>query len=311
MEIILNPTNKCDFNCEFCSASNLPNKTMTAKETIKIFNKYKGEITGVILNGGDPLNMDIDWYYKILDYLDKNYTKSVFLSLTSNLSRFYKEPYKLEPILKHPRVGVITSFQYGNARKDQYSRVYGEEQFRKTVKLFNYIIGYSPDFISVIDEDNERFVLNTVKLAKSLNVHCKLNKAICCGRQSTYYPRYRMYKNYIKIIDSGLMEYEDNCKLLRSYFKGEPTYCPISNKCYKSIHTFNADGKEYTCSYNANEGQEQPRIPYIKQECLGCENFKLCCSCNRMVREVLDHQDGENYCKEMKSIIPELKERMK
>lgn len=313
MEIILNPTNKCDFNCEFCSASELPNNTMSYKEAIKIIERYKNNLNGIIINGGDPLNMDIDWYYRILDYLDKNYTKTVYLSLTTNLSRFYKEPYKWEPILKHPRVGVITSFQYGNARKDNYGRIYGEEAFRKAIKLFDYIIGYTPDFISVIDQENEKFVLNTVKLAKSLNISCKLNKAICCGKQKKYYPRYKMYENYIKIIDAGLINYEDNCKLLKNYFTGMATHCPIALKCEETIRTYNPDSKKYTCTYNANEKIEYNTSKYnfINHNCLTCENYSLCCSCHRMIKEVVDNKDKENYCKQMKIIIPKLKERMK
>ena len=39
MDLIINPTNKCNFSCDFCSARNLPNRTLTSKETITFLKK--------------------------------------------------------------------------------------------------------------------------------------------------------------------------------------------------------------------------------------------------------------------------------
>lgn len=59
MDLIINPTNKCNFSCDFCSARNLPNRTLTSKETITFLKKYGHNIGMVIINGGDPLMLSL------------------------------------------------------------------------------------------------------------------------------------------------------------------------------------------------------------------------------------------------------------
>lgn len=322
MDIIINPTNKCNFKCDFCAASELCKQTLTSKKTIsylkKLENKYS--IGQVIINGGDPLVMSPDYYEDILKYLE-TLKHPVSLSLTTNLWAFYKDPDKWVNILTNPRVGVITSFQYGTKRKIGNGKVFDEQKFRDVFNLFVDRIGYKPNFIAVIDKSNEFSVLPTVKLAKKLGIRCKINKAIIRGRQKDYYPRYDMFKQYINIIDNGYRDYEMNIELITSYFTGGHTYCDIDRDCYHHLRVINPDGLMYTCSYNAEAGifktnldeLDLNKFPItfntIKMECTSCPNCNLCNSCRIYVQEVLDNNDVENYCKNMKEIIPQLKEK--
>jgi len=144
------------------------------------------ETQTIIVNGGDPLMMDPKYYWEIIKYLDdKNLPATI--SLTTNLWPFYKNPNKWIPLFKNPRVGVATSFQYGDGRlKGDYS-VFTEQDFTMCSDYMLYYIGYRPSFIAVITEENEWSVLQTVELAKSMKVVCKVNYAMASGEQSHAY----------------------------------------------------------------------------------------------------------------------------
>lgn len=323
MDIILNPTNRCNFKCEFCAASNLMQSDQESEIVKRILKQYKDKLGQVIINGGDPLMMDPSFYFDLLDYL-KTLDHYVSISLTTNLYDFYKRPNRWEELFKDKRIGVITSFQYGNKRKIGNGRVFDESLFMKIIDLFNYKIGYKPNFIAVIDQSNEYSILPTIRLAKNMGIKCKLNKAIVSGRQTDYYPRYTIYKHYIDIIDNGLQEYEMNCELLYKYFKGFPTYCPIDRDCYKNLRVLNPDYSMTTCSYTAENYTREFAVgskdsntetfpntyDSIKKECRKCPWFNLCNSCRIYIKEVKENKDTTNYCKEMKKILPVLKEKV-
>ena len=65
--------------------------------------------------------------------------------------------------------------KYGNGRlKGDYS-VFTEEDFTMCSDYMLYYVGYRPEFIAVITEENEWSVIKTVELAKEMNVVCKVN----------------------------------------------------------------------------------------------------------------------------------------
>ena len=41
IDIIINPTKKCNFCCDFCAASEIPNDEISIEDTIKILEKYQ------------------------------------------------------------------------------------------------------------------------------------------------------------------------------------------------------------------------------------------------------------------------------
>ena len=43
IDIIINPTKKCNFCCDFCAASEIPNDEISIEDTIKILEKYQKE----------------------------------------------------------------------------------------------------------------------------------------------------------------------------------------------------------------------------------------------------------------------------
>ena len=74
IDIIINPTKKCNFCCDFCAASEIPNDEISIEDTIKILEKYQREygIRTIIINGGDPLMMSPNYYYmEIIRWIKK------------------------------------------------------------------------------------------------------------------------------------------------------------------------------------------------------------------------------------------------
>lgn len=320
MDIILNPTNRCNFACQFCAASELINKTMDSKDAITILKKHNKALGQVIINGGDPLCMDPKFYWDLLEYIN-TLDHYVTISLTTNLWDFYNNPYKWKELFKQKQIGVITSFQYGTKRRLGDGRIFSEQMFRDCINMFEYVVeDYKPNFIAVIDKSNERLCKATLLLAKSLGIKCKMNKVVISGRNKDYYPRYEMFKKYIELYKEGLGQYEMNYYLLRNYFTDKPTYCPIDRTCYMKLKCVNPDGNMTTCSYLSESNPTKYSIKYfprnkfakeydtITPHCRECENFALCNSCRVYIKEVKDNKDEANYCANMKKVIPELKE---
>jgi len=133
MDLIVKPTELCNFKCTFCSSSKITENDNTAQlDLLKIFrflDRYPDTQT-IIVNGGDPLMMDPKYYMDIIEFLDKNnYPASI--SLTTNLWPFYKKPEKWLEVFQHPRVGIATSFQYGGGRLKGDFTEFTEEDFWK------------------------------------------------------------------------------------------------------------------------------------------------------------------------------------
>ena len=327
MDIILNPTNKCNFNCTFCLARNLKNSTLSIDHTIKLLKRYEKDLNKLIINGGDPLMMPPDYYEKLLEYLG-TLNHEVFVSFTTNLLDWYLNPKKWHNILSNHNVGVITSFQYGKQRRIKGEGTYTEDKFINIENKFYEEFGYRPNFISVINLYNFRIAHKNVELAKELGVKCKLNKLLHIGaaRKTTqYFPRYKMLKLYCQIYDIGLSEYEMNTPLLKAHFNGRETQCPLNRNCYKGIRTINNDGTIYHCGnlvseeefnkYRINSKSSPDKFAkdnlFIMPKCIGCKNFKFCNACRMIIHEVCAKNDRENYCKQMRRVIPELKERFR
>lgn len=320
MDIILNPTNKCNFACQFCAASELEDNTMDSKVAIEIIKPYANKLGQIIINGGDPLCMNPKFYWDLLKYIN-TLDHYVTISLTTNLWDFYKQPYKWKELFKEKQIGVITSFQYGTKRRLKDGRIFSEQMFRDCINMFEYVIeDYKPNFISVIDKTNQHLCKQTLLLARDLGIKCKMNKVVVSGRQKEYYPRYEMFKEYINLYKQGLGQYEMNYDLLKRHFMKQPTFCPIDRNCYNKLRCVNANGLTTTCSYvseSLGEDYKLSRNPInkfakkyatIRGKCYSCENFALCNSCRVYIKEVKDNKDETNYCANMKKIIPELRE---
>jgi MoaA/NifB/PqqE/SkfB family radical SAM enzyme len=325
MDLIIKPTQACNFRCDFCSSNNITsNKNILSLDAIyKILKKY--DINTIIVNGGDPLMMPPSYYNSILNFIESQ-NKNTTISFTTNLWDFYKNPDKWKDIFKHPLVGVTTSFQYGNERKLHDGSVFTENIFCDIINMFKEYIDYTPMFISVTTEKNDKYVIDTVKLAKRIGTTCKINPAVMSGRTRKCYPLWKMYQKYLDIIDAGLEKYEFNSHILKNVINNKHNICPFSRECWKSIRAINPDGiihscgcynddhynniklnkKTYDlCKYNEKELLNDHKA--LKNECFACDLFMLCNSCFKNMDDIIESNSINEHCYHMK----QLEERIK
>lgn len=323
MELIIKPTESCNFKCTFCSSSNIAydKKTTLDIQYIKDFLKRYPETNTIIVNGGDPLMMPPDYYWSIIEHLDEIDSRCT-ISFTSNLWAFYKKPSMWTELLCHPRIGVTTSFNYGETRRVTEKQNYTEELFWKVSDLFLEKIGYRPDFISVISDENEDTAIDNVILAKKMNVECKLNYAMASGSQSKPYQLSKIYQTYIKIYKLDLWKWEYNTKQLMLRLNGRSNSCPQNRICDAGIRALNPEGEYYSCGATGDDReysidfdeevrnfgakvlrlQKEPELQTLKMECYSCNLFQICNGCRKTIKDMTVHNMVDEHCHLMKSL---------
>jgi len=336
MDLIIKPTEKCNFKCTFCSSTHITDDKTAELDTHKIFKFLERfpETQTIIVNGGDPLMMSPEYYWEIINHLDK-IESNCTISFTTNLWPFYKNVNKWKDIFLNPRVGVTTSFQYGGGRLKGDLTEFSEDDFWKVSDSMLEHIGYRPDFISVITEENEKDAIKNVELAKKMNVECKLNyafssgppvkfKNIIMGQQGKPYMLAKIYEIYIEIWKIGLTEWEYNTKQMVIRLKGNATTCPQNRKCDEGIRTLQPSGDYYSCGsfgddkvYNINFEEEmkgkkifplqfQPELQSLKQSCFTCPMFQICNGCRKTIKDLKDYNLVEEHCFRMKKIAGDI-----
>ncbi len=326
MELIIKPTEACNFKCTFCSSTNLAEDKTKKLEIHKIssfLDRYP-ETNTIIINGGDPLMMSPKYYFDIISEIEQRGLKTT-LAFTTNLWAFYKSPELWTKLFTHPLVRVATSFNYGETRRITDKLVYTEEIFWKVSDLFLDKIGYRPDFISVITDENLDIAINNVYLAKKMGVECKLNYAVASGRASASLLKGKLYKLYLDIIDLGLAHWEYNSKQILKMRESIPTTCPLSIECDAHIRCLQPEGDYYSCGsfgddkkyaidfdLEINQGVKQRpltgkhELAYMKEDCLTCPLFAICNGCKKTISDIKNNQGVEAHCSEMQKNLTRL-----
>ena len=300
--LIIKPTSACNFNCSFCSAKklNIPIHT-TVPQPLKEY-IIKNKPSNIIITGGEPFINPVSYYQDLLSILDYDYS----LSITSNMVLWYENPEKWDWLCNNPRVGIDTSFQYGDERKDDL--VYTEERFKEVFWAFYKRYGKKIDFISVISNNNAKYAIKTVELAKELDVWVKLNCQLPVGLSTEYFPRYKLLEIYLELIRLGLDKYETNLIKRKEHicsFVLSPEYCKTIDAAYVN------DKEELVLTQceevASSEGKFKIEKGYLfKDKCLACPLCRICngCSVNRIATEPIK----EEHCKWMKEHYTELKQ---
>lgn len=305
MDLIIRVTGLCNFDCTFCSAGklNIAHQTSVPSQIKEVIEAIKP--TSIIISGGEPLLVGPDYYNELLSITNCN------ISITTNLKDFYYNPDRWVELFKNPRIGVTTSFNYGDTRRWDVDAPYTEEKFIEVYNLFKSKVGEDVQlpFIAVIDESNEDTIMDTVKLAKRLGTVCRINNATEQGRCEKTFPRYKMFKHYTEIIDAGLGEYEVNCR--NTYRCG----CPMNTHflCAKGIRTCYVDKDNKLHYYDCCEAMVEhlldyhddidtkitPVIPHnvVNSNCYTCPLFAICNGCQSQ----REHYPSE-HCDEMLKI---------
>ena len=337
MELIVKPTERCNFKCTFCSSTKIADSKSVELEHEKIFTFLKRfpHTNTIIVNGGDPLMMKPSYYWKIIKYLEDNNLDTT-ISLTTNLWPFYTKPSKWLSLFQHPRVGVCTSFQYGGGRLKGDFTEFSEKDFWNVSDKMLDLVGYRPDFISVITKENEDRAIDNVLLAKEMGVVCKLNYAVASGPEIKFLNGIKMglenytylladiYEIYLKIYKQGLADWEYNTTQLLKRFSSNTT-CPQNRRCDSNIRNLNpggdyyscgafGDDKEYEIDFDKEMNQSKVETPLqnsiellsLKQACFTCPMFKICNGCKKTISDIKRLNLVEIHCKKMKKLAPEI-----
>lgn len=336
MDLIIKPTEKCNFKCTFCSSTHITDdktKSLDLDYIYKFLERFPMTNT-IIVNGGDPLMMSPQYYWDLIEHLD-THGYHANISFTTNLWPFYKNPNKWKDLFNHPRLGITTSFQYGGGRLKGDLSEFTEEDFWKASDAMLEHCGYRPDFIAVITEENEHLAIKNVELAKKMGVECKLNyafssgppliyKSITMGQEGQPYLLAKMYEIYVKIWELGLTEWEYNTKQMIKRLGGCATTCPQNRTCDSSIRALQPSGDYYSCGafgddrkYAINFEDEmngdlilpiakRPELQSLKQSCYTCPMFQICNGCKKTISDIKDHGLTEEHCSRMKKIAPKI-----
>jgi len=336
MDLIIKPTERCNFKCTFCSSTQITDDKSAELDHQHIFDFLKRfpETRTIIVNGGDPLMMQPEYYWKIIDHLE-TIGSTATLSFTTNLWPFYKNPEKWVELFRHPRMGVTTSFQYGGGRLKGDLTEFSEEDFWAVSDAMLEHVGYRPDFISVITEENAHVAIKNVELAKQMGVECKLNyafssgppvkfKNIIMGQEGRPYMLADIYEIYVKIWQQGLTKWEYNTKQMVKRLKGQGTTCPQNRNCDSNIRTLQPSGDYYSCgsfgddrSYSIDFKKEmsgekifplkfEPELQSLKQSCYTCPMFEICNGCRKTIKDLKDYNLVETHCSKMKTLAPHI-----
>jgi len=325
MELIIKPTEKCNFKCTFCSSTSIADDIKDAlglKYIYRFLERFPDTNT-IIVNGGDPLMMKPSYYENLLNYLDEKDLPAT-ISFTTNLWPFYQKPEKWIDIFTHPRMGITTSFHYGNTRlKGDYS-VFTEEDFWAVSDKMLELVGYRPEFISVITEENEDTALDNVRLAKEMDVECKLNYAMASGIQSKPYQLSKIYSKYLEVFEAGLTKWEFNTKQMINRLRHDNLICPQNRNCDSGIRALQPSGDYYSCGAFGDDKlypidfekemrgdfflplQKDIDIQTMHGECYTCPMFQICNGCRKTVKDTKTHNMVEQHCSLMKQLAPRI-----
>jgi radical SAM protein with 4Fe4S-binding SPASM domain len=336
MDLIIKPTERCNFKCTFCSSTNITEDKSLELDLDYIYQFLKRfpETKTIIVNGGDPLMMDPQYYWDLIKHLD-DIDSHATISFTSNLWPFYKNPNKWKDLFNHPRMGVTTSFQYGGGRLKGDLSEFTEEDFWKCSDAMLEHCGYRPDFISVITEENEHDAIKNVELAKRMGVECKLNyamssgppvkfKGIIMGQQGKPYLLANIYEIYVEIWKKGLHPWEFNTKQMMKRLIGQSTCCPQNRECDSTIRTLQPSGDYYSCGafgddreYSIDFNQEMKgkkifpirnilELQTMTDDCYTCPMFEICNGCKKTIKDHKTYNMNSTHCKKMKTLAPDI-----
>lgn len=336
MDLIIKPTEKCNFKCTFCSSTHITDDKSAELNHDYIFRFLERfpETNTIIVNGGDPLMMEPEYYWKIIRHLD-HINSHATLSLTTNLWPFYKDPDKWTPLFRNKRVGVTTSFQYGGGRLKGNLTEFSEQDFWNVSDVMYEQVGYRPDFISVITNENKHRAIDNVLLAERMGVVCKLNyafssgpkvkfKNITMGQQGEPFMLSDIYHIYVEIWKMGLTEYEYNTKQMVKRLSGYATSCPQNRSCDSGIRALQPSGDYYSCGAFGDDRQYsidfekemagdmilplqgQTDLMSLKQSCFTCPMFQICNGCKKTIKDLKENKLVERHCKKMKSLAADI-----
>lgn len=250
MVVIFKPTLKCNITCKHCYVGVMRDAyiDMTIDNAISIIEKLP-EKTEVILHGGEPALMGVDYYTAVT----KNFHDKISFSIQTNLTLIDE---KWIPFLSNITQGrVSTSYDYGSSL-----RPINKKDWVKRVKLLQRH-NINPYVVSIFWKRNQSVdIREMIDFFQNIGTSFRLNYvenigyASDNGFWSLRHNRF-LYAAAIKnLFDMWFMNPNakilvDPCAEIMSFFLvgGSVKKCPFSSKCYANIICINPNGDVFPC----------------------------------------------------------------
>ena len=92
--LLLKATKKCNATCSHCAAIKNKQKNLSleeSKEVIDKIAKYVFNNCSLIFHGGEASLLGVDYYDKLIEYIEKNYPGKFTYSMQSNMLLYNSE----------------------------------------------------------------------------------------------------------------------------------------------------------------------------------------------------------------------------
>lgn len=242
--VIIETTNRCNFNCSFCMVGEECGKEIIDFEQLIKWLKIKQKeykLERIVLSGGEPFLSGVENLKKICrEFPD------TLVQIQTNGSQIDK----FIEFKEFQNVQFGTSFQFGEYRKD--SKVYNEDRFNKFQEKYYKIFGKYCFFIYVLTNDNydKKIIDKLAKLVRKYNVSFHLSATMKMHNAKN------CYIEYWKLIDIFiylLKKYPDvalKCQPIRTMIMNSINHgsCPWISDCKDTQWHIGIDGKVYPCT---------------------------------------------------------------
>lgn len=318
--IIIKPTYRCNYACEFCSTVGDEAETLEIDVLLDFINRLskRHSTLETIINGGEPAIMGTEYYQKLVDSPVKT------VSVQSNGELIYNNIEKWKPLLLHKKFGMGISFQLGNQRKNKKGVVFDKELFFKYQERFKQVTGEYMFFIYVMTDDNYTFdkIDEIMAISEKLNVGFRLSAIFKSGLgKNVYIPQYKA----VEVFNYLLEEHTEQALTLNPFqplvlSDGPLARCNYTPDCSKGIISIEPNGDLHTCCglgdrYMKPVGHISDDIDELEEkinqldlshktrpQCSSCHINSFCNSCYIRHLDVADElpEEQDNYCREMK-----------
>lgn len=323
MVVILKPTLKCNIQCKHCYiGDNYTQKNMT-EEDLRLVLETIPTKSEVVIHGGEPLLMGVDFYETVLPYYDHKY------SIQSNLTLLSERWIKTLKEIFNSRVS--SSFDVkGSVRPITSSHWVNKIELLKKNGIYPYVV-------CVLNKENQDNGQEIYNFFEQQNLSFRLNYIFNAGRgQQNFHFLRAEHEKYAKaLIEIFNLWFLSNTKIIvdplmeiieSMFLNNSLSKCPFTSKCAIYFISINPDGYVLPCGgfehFNLTYGnifydcwedimkaplrQESiKRIWEVPSYCLDCEWLKLCGGGCRL--EAMSYYGSiykpSSMCKELKMIF--------
>lgn len=321
ISLVIKPTYRCNFTCDFCSTVGDDALTLDTDLLLDFITRMsRGHSLEAIISGGEPLLMGTDYFYRILAAPVDS------VGIQSNGEIAYNNLDKWLPILKDERVKFGISFQLGDQRRNKKGNVFNREMFYRYQERFAKALEYYIFFIYVITNDNCSFesIDEIIEIANHFNIGFRISAVFKSGKgKNVYIPQYQS----IRIFNYLLEKYpRESCRILplKDFLLSDIPLCKCNYTpdCTNGIISIEPNGDLYTCCglgdrYAEPVGHITDDIEKIEEsiskvdlhhqirvECEKCYNRDFCNSCYIRYLDIIEDsaENRDLYCIEMKKM---------